>query len=77
MSYASFAAIADECKKLDRVDLALAVGFLAEEYRALQKKAYTLDEIVADSAEQESLTYISRVPQRRRWVPNVIQGGAA
>lgn len=77
MSYESFQAVADECKSMGRVDLALALGFLAEEYRALQKKAFTLDEIVADSAEQENITYIQRVPQRQRWVPSVIQGGAA
>ena len=77
MSYESFRAVADECKQIGRVDLALAIGFLAEEYRALQKKAHTLDEIVADAAEDEQITYLARQPPRRRWTPSVIQGGAA
>lgn len=77
MSYESFIAVAEECKGIDRPDLAFAVRCLAEEYRALQKKAHTLDEIVADAAEDEKLTYLSRAPQRQRFVPIVIVGGAA
>lgn len=77
MSYESFLAVADECKGMDRPDLAFAVRFLAEEYRILQKKAHALDEIVADAAEDERITYLRRAPKRPRWVPSVIQGGAA
>jgi len=77
VSYESFQALAEECKGMGRVDLALAIGFLAEEYRTLQKKAHTLDEIVADAAEDERLTYLARQPPQRRWTPTVILGGAA
>ena len=77
MSYESFRAVAEECKSMDRPDLALAIGFLAEKYRAAMKKAHTLDEIVADAAEDERLMYLARQPQRRRWTPTVILGGAA
>jgi len=77
VSYESFRAVADECKQIGRVDLALAIGFLAEEYQAAMKKAHALDEIVADAAEDERLTYLARQPPQRRWTPTVILGGAA
>jgi len=77
VSYESFHAVAEECKSMDRPDLAFAIRFLAEEYRALQKKAHTLDEIVADAAEDERLTYLASKPAAPRWTPTVILGGAA
>lgn len=91
MTLECFKAIADECRKRGHIDLQLGIdllagdfqrlqeriGKLSEEMKELRKKALTLDEIVADSAEQENITYIQRVPQRQRWVPSVIQGGAA
>ena len=66
--------LAKECEAMGRPDLAFSARHLGHEH---MRKVFTLNEIVEDAREDEQLAYVARIPQRKRFVPTIIEGGAA
>jgi hypothetical protein len=74
-------AIAKYLRELGMIELAFSVDMLGKRQSDLQREnarqRLTLDEIAANSQEDEMLAAVSRIPHRRRFVPTVVIGGRA
>ena len=74
-------AIAKHLRELGMIELAFSVDMLGKRQSDLQREnarmRLTLDEMAADSQEDEMLVAITRIPQRRRFVPTIVIGWRA